>query len=68
VILILDEPFAGIDVDSRERLKESIGSLAKPGMQLILVTHREEEILPCISHVLCVKEEGSFSRGSVRIS
>lgn len=62
-ILILDEPFAGIDVDSRERLKESIGVLMRQGMQLILVTHREEEILPGISHVLCVKKGRVFLQG-----
>ena len=54
-LLILDEPFAGIDAGSRKEITESITELVRQGLQIILVTHRAEEILPFISNVLFIK-------------
>lgn len=62
-ILILDEPFEGLDVHSRERLKETTTGLIAQGVQIILVTHRFEEIIPGITHVLCVKDGRVFLQG-----
>jgi molybdate transport system ATP-binding protein len=55
-LLILDEPFGGVDEISRVRLVETLGRLMKAGTQVILVTNRLEEILPGITHILCVKD------------
>ncbi|MEZ4527013.1 MAG: ATP-binding cassette domain-containing protein [Desulfobacterales bacterium] len=54
-LLILDEPFDGLDAENRKDLTRIIRSLMKDSTQVILVTHREEEILPEISHVLYVE-------------
>ena len=54
-ILILDEPFEGLDVDSRAQLAEMINRLMAQERQIILVTHRLSEILPNITHVLGIK-------------
>jgi molybdate transport system ATP-binding protein len=62
-LLILDEPFEGLDGPSRERLKETTTELIAQGVQVILVTHRFEEIIPGITHVLCVKEGRVFLQG-----
>jgi molybdate transport system ATP-binding protein len=62
-LLILDEPFEGLDVRSKERLREMITRLMDEGVQVILVTHRFEEILPNITHVFCVKDCKVFLQG-----
>jgi len=54
-ILILDEPFAGLDAGSRKSLAASITELMEKGTQVILVTHRIEEIIPGISHLLVIR-------------
>jgi len=55
-LLILDEPFAGLDVASRESLAQAISALMARGTQIILVTQRLEEIIPGISHVLLIRD------------
>ena len=43
-LLVLDEPFGGIDSASRKELTTLFGDLLTDGVQLILVTHRADEI------------------------
>jgi molybdate transport system ATP-binding protein len=54
-LLVLDEPFGGIDVASRRELMDLFGDLMAEGIQLVLVTHRADEIPPGIDRVLCVR-------------
>lgn len=51
-LLILDEPFDGLDASMRRYLADRITALVREGLQVILVTHREEEILPVMTHFL----------------
>ena len=51
-ILILDEPFDGLDQSSRIDLAQIIDDLMDDSRTVILVTHRQREILPNITHVL----------------
>ncbi len=62
-LLILDEPFEGLDMHGRKRLKSSINSLMKTGVQVMLATHRLEHILPTISHIICLKDCRVFCKG-----
>jgi molybdate transport system ATP-binding protein len=55
-LLILDEPFDGLDVAARSRLAEIINNLMSARLQIILVTHRIAEVLPNISHILGLKK------------
>jgi molybdate transport system ATP-binding protein len=52
---VLDEPFEGLDVDSRKRLQHAISVMIREGRSVVLVTHRLECLVPEISHVLCVQ-------------
>ncbi|SEM15899.1 molybdate transport system ATP-binding protein [Syntrophus gentianae] len=63
-LLILDEPFAGLDTASRESLAQAISVLMAKGTQIILITQRLEEILPGISHVLIIREGRVAKAGS----
>ncbi|NDV81930.1 ATP-binding cassette domain-containing protein [Bacteroides sp. 51] len=56
-LLILDEPFHGLDPANRNRVKEIIENYCtRPGTTLIMVTHYEEELPKSISHYLRLKK------------
>ncbi len=50
-LLILDEPFDGLDVASRAQLSSLLTGLAGPEMSLVLVLNRFEDIATAIDHV-----------------
>jgi len=54
-IMILDEPFDGLDESARRDLAQIIDDLMDGTRTVVLVTHRQREILPNISHVLAIK-------------
>jgi molybdate transport system ATP-binding protein len=62
-LLILDEPFEGLDEKGRDLLARSINGLMTGPMRVILVAHRLEEIVPNITHVLLVKGGRLFLQG-----
>lgn len=51
-LLILDEPFDGLDPTARLQLSRDLDLLIDGSVQIILVTHRPDEMLPAITHVL----------------
>ena len=55
-VLVLDEPTNGLDLQARHQLLHQLGSLARNGTTLLLVSHRMEEILPEISRVVLLKQ------------
>lgn len=58
LVLILDEPCAGLDPAAREHFLQFIQRLGKRknSPTLVLVTHHVEEIMPVFSHVLILKD------------
>jgi molybdate transport system ATP-binding protein len=62
-LLILDEPFAGLDEPTRRSLAATINTLAQTNLQLILITHRFDEIVPSITHVLLLKQGQIYKAG-----
>lgn len=60
-LLVLDDPFAGLDTAARERLSALIEELMAGGIQLVMVVRRPEEIPPGTTHLLLV------NRGRVRL-
>jgi len=57
-LLLLDEPFAGLDLTAREDLIESLGRLAetRPELPTVLVTHHLEEIPDSTTNALLMHE------------
>lgn len=57
-LLILDEPFEGLDSESMSALSAMIRETAdlNPGLTIILATHRLERIPSCFTHVLGLRE------------
>ena len=66
-LMILDEPCAGLDVPTRETFLESLEKLVRKRTQLIYVTHRIEEIMPCFTHILYLKNGKVFKQGRKEI-
>ena len=62
-LLILDEPFEGLDTESVLWLKGTLSDLIKNGLAVWLVSHRFEELVPEITHVLCLKSGEIFAQG-----
>jgi molybdate transport system ATP-binding protein len=54
-LLILDEPFNGLDAAARGQLEEVLRYLIGAGTQLVLITHRQAEIMEIFTHVLCLE-------------
>ncbi|MDF7671520.1 molybdate ABC transporter ATP-binding protein ModF [Orbaceae bacterium ESL0721] len=50
-LLILDEPFDGLDIASRENLAQQLSSLSKQGVAIILVVNRFNDIPPFIDNI-----------------
>jgi molybdate transport system ATP-binding protein len=62
-LLVLDEPFEGLDREARLQVREFLSGIFRQGIQMILVTHRFSSLPPEISHVLCLRHEKIFSSG-----
>lgn len=50
-LLVLDEPFDGLDVYSRNNLSELLASLSEKGLTLVLVLNRFDELPEFIEHM-----------------
>ena len=62
-LLILDEPYDGLDYRSRRSLKTMLECLIEDHIQMVLITHRFEEIMSNISHVLLLKNGAVYRQG-----
>ncbi|MBC1436144.1 ABC transporter ATP-binding protein [Listeria rocourtiae] len=64
-LLILDEPCTGLDIFAKKRLLDRIKIITNlPHTPTILyVTHHTEEILPCFSHTLLLKDGKKYDAG-----
>lgn len=64
-LLILDEPCTGLDIFAREQVLQMIDQIAaRPDAPtLIYVTHHIEEILPCFTHALLLKQGQIAQKG-----
>ena len=50
-LLVLDEPFDGLDVNARQQLAEVLAELFAHGQTMVLVLNRFDDIPPFIQHV-----------------
>lgn len=64
-LLILDEPFDGLDGAMRRQLADTISALVREGLQIILVTHRVEECLPVMTHYLVLGQDRILEKGEI---
>ena len=65
-LLVLDNPFAGLDAGYRKTLKSTLGRLMKGSMRMVLVTERREEIPPGVTHGLVVQGYRVVAQGPLK--
>jgi molybdate transport system ATP-binding protein len=63
-LLVLDEPFDGLDQDSRVLLQQLISDIIRKGIMVVLLLNRFSEILPEITHLAYVKDLSVFVSGA----
>ena len=56
-VLIIDNPFVGLDADTRDQLKELLQTIAEEkSLQIILILSKTDEIPAFITHIVEVKD------------
>ena len=66
-VLIMENPFIGLDAQTRDQLKVLLGMLAnEQGLQIILVLAKTDEIPEFITHIVEVKEMKVMPKSEVR--
>ncbi len=65
-LLILDDPFGGLDQATRARLKAVIHRLMRAGLPVLLITNRPDEIPPQTTHLLLVRNRRIIAQGTRR--
>ncbi len=63
-LLILDDPFGGLDRATRSRLKSVIQRLMRTGLPVLLITNRPDELPPCTTHLLLVQDHRIVAHGT----
>jgi ABC-2 type transport system ATP-binding protein len=64
-LLILDEPFSGLDPVNSNLIKDEIFKLAKKGTTIIFSTHRMEQVEEICDHIVLVNKGKKILDGSV---
>ncbi len=65
-LLILDEPFSGLDPVNSNLIKEEIFNLSKKGTTIIFSTHRMEQVEEICDHIVLVNKGQKILDGSVK--
>ncbi|RYG00628.1 MAG: ABC transporter ATP-binding protein [Chitinophagaceae bacterium] len=65
-LIILDEPFSGLDPVNSNLIKENIYDLAKRGASIIFSTHRMEQVEEICDHIILVNKGQKVVDGTVR--
>jgi len=64
-LIILDEPFSGLDPVNSNLIKDEIYNLAKNGSTIIFSTHRMEQVEEICDHIILVNKGQKVLDGSV---
>ena len=65
-LLILDEPFSGLDPLNSEIIKNEIFELAKNGSTIIFSTHRMEQVEEICEKIILINKGKSILQGDVK--
>lgn len=65
-LLLLDDPFAGLDTEARRRLRTLLSRLVRGGMTLVIATTRPEELPAATSHLIGVAKRRVIFQGARR--
>lgn len=65
-LVILDEPFSGLDPVNSNLIKEEIYQLAKKGCSIIFSTHRMEQVEEICDHIILMNQGKKILDGTVK--
>jgi len=65
-LIILDEPFSGLDPVNSNLIKDEIFKLAKNGATIIFSTHRMEQVEEICDHIILVNKGRKILDGTVK--
>jgi ABC-2 type transport system ATP-binding protein len=65
-LIILDEPFSGLDPVNSNLIKEEIFELAKKGSSIIFSTHRMEQVEEICDHIILMNQGRKILDGTVK--
>src|SRR5215212_3768336 len=65
-LIILDEPFSGLDPVNSNIIKDEIYGLAKKGATIIFSTHRMEQVEEICDHIVLINKGKKILDGSVK--
>ncbi|HSU26740.1 MAG TPA: ATP-binding cassette domain-containing protein [Chitinophagaceae bacterium] len=65
-LIILDEPFSGLDPVNSNLIKEEIFNLARQGATIIFSTHRMEQVEEICDHIVLVNKGKKILDGTVK--
>ena len=65
-LIILDEPFSGLDPVNANLIKDEIFNLAKNGASIIFSTHRMEQVEEICDHIILVNKGAKILDGTVK--
>jgi molybdate transport system ATP-binding protein len=65
-LLILDDPFGGLDAATRTRLKTVIHRLMRADWPVLVITSRPDELPPQTTHLLLVRNHRIIAQGTKR--
>jgi ABC-2 type transport system ATP-binding protein len=65
-LIILDEPFSGLDPVNTNLIKDEIYNLAKRGSTVIFSTHRMEQVEEICDHIVLVNKGRKILDGTVK--
>jgi iron complex transport system ATP-binding protein len=62
--LLFDEPGTALDIEAQRHLQETMRSLARQGIGILLVTHHISDIIPEIDRIILLQEGRILADGS----
>src|SRR5258708_17766339 len=65
-LIILDEPFSGLDPVNSNIIKDEIYKLAQKGSTIIFSTHRMEQVEEICDHIVLINKCKKILDGSVK--
>src|SRR6185312_13906628 len=65
-LIILDEPFSGLDPVNANLIKDEIFNLAKKGSTIIFSTHRMEQVEEICDHIVLINKGSKILDGTVK--
>jgi ABC-2 type transport system ATP-binding protein len=65
-LLILDEPFTGLDPINSNLIKDEIGALNASGISIIFSTHRMEQVEEMCDHIVLINRGKNVLQGEVK--